>query len=67
MRTSLVDDATFTVSVYDGGTISVCKGRRNCTKQDLADWFGIQIDPVLATDVPESAPIQIMKGSIKVS
>jgi hypothetical protein len=58
---------TFTATVYDGGTISVCKGKKNCTKQDLADWFGIQIDPVPNTVVPESAPIQIMKGSIKVS
>jgi hypothetical protein len=57
----------FTVTVYDGGTISVCKGKKNCTKQDLADWFGIQIDPVPNTVVPESAPIQITKGSIKVS
>jgi len=58
---------TFTATVYDGGTISVCKGKKNCTKTDLADWFGIQIDPVPATDVPESAPIKIMKGSIKVN
>jgi hypothetical protein len=64
---STYDTVTFTVTVYDGGTISVCKGKRNCTKQDLADWFGIQIDPVPNTVVPESAPIQIMKGSIKVS
>lgn len=64
---SAYDTVGFTVTVYDGGTISVCKGKKNCTKQDLADYFGIQIDPVPATEVPESAPIQIMKGSIKVS
>lgn len=64
---SAYDTVDFTVTVYDGGSISVCKGKRNCTKQDLADYFGIQIDPVPATEVPESAPIQIMKGSIKVS
>ena len=64
---SAYDTVDFTVTVYDGGTISVCKGKRNCTKQDLSDYFGIQIDPVPATEVPESAPIQIMKGSIKVS
>ena len=37
---------TFTVIVYDGGSMNVCKGKRNCTKQDLVDSFGIQIDPV---------------------
>jgi hypothetical protein len=54
-------------SSYDGGTISVCRGKKNCTKQDVADWFGIQIDPIPGWAVPESAPLAIMKGSIKAS
>lgn len=57
----------FTATVYDGGSMKVCKGKRNCTKQDLADWFGIQINPVPGTVVPESAPIKLRGGSLKVS
>lgn len=53
---------TFTVTVYDGGKASVCKtsGKiRTCTSADQEDWFGIQIDPVAATVLPETVPMSL--------
>lgn len=67
---SYVEDVMFTVTVYDGGSVTVCK-KRTCTRTDVADWFGIQIDGYSSSEVPETAPIMLVpsdgKGSIKAS
>jgi hypothetical protein len=55
---------TFTATAYDGGTASICK-KRACSYGDVADYFGIQIDPVPGTVLPESLPMLLMGGSIK--
>lgn len=58
----------FTVTVYDGGTVSVCKQKR-CTTTEITDWFGFQIDEVAAGVLPETQPVKLVtpdgKGSIK--
>jgi hypothetical protein len=55
---------TFTATAYDGGTASICK-KKACSYGDVADYFGIQIDPVPGTVLPESLPMLLMGGSIK--
>ena len=55
---------TFTATAYDGGSASICK-KKACSNGDLADYFGIQIDPVPGSVLPESPPLLLMGGSIK--
>lgn len=64
---------TFIVTVYDGGKVSVCKtvGKiKTCTLVDQEDWFGIQIDPVASTVLPETLPVSLQvsgsNGAIQV-
>ena len=63
------ETVTFTVTVYDGGQVKVCKGKKACTITDVADWFGIEIDGWPSTLVPETMPVMLVqpngKGSIK--
>lgn len=58
----------FTVTLYDGGTVSVCKQKR-CTTTEITDWFGFQIDEVASGVLPETRPVRLVapdgKGSIK--
>ena len=55
---------TFTATAYDGGAASLCK-KKACAIGDVADYFGIQIDPVPGTVLPESPPLLLKGGSIK--
>jgi hypothetical protein len=55
---------TFTATAYDGGMASICK-KKACSYGDVADYFGIQIDPVPGAVLPESLPMLLMGGSIK--
>jgi len=55
---------TFTATAYDGGMASICK-KKACSYGDVADYFGIQIDPVPGAVLPESLPMRLMGGSIK--
>ena len=53
---------SFGATVYDGGTVSVCKGKRNCTIVDVADWFGMAMDGITTDDgVPVTSPIEVRK------
>jgi hypothetical protein len=52
---------SFSAKFYDGGYTTCAK--KNCTKQERPDWFGMQIN--LLNIPPESAPLQLMGGSIK--
>jgi hypothetical protein len=54
---------TFSATVYDGGKVSVCKGKRNCTIVDVADWFGMAMNGISADDdgVAVTAPIEVRK------
>jgi hypothetical protein len=36
-----------------------------CSCGDVADYFGVQIDPVPGTVPPESPPMLLLGGSIK--
>jgi hypothetical protein len=50
------------VTIYDGGQASVCKtsGKTTtCSSVDQEDWFGIQIDPVASTVLPETVPVSL--------
>ena len=55
---------TFTATLYDGGSASICK-KKTCGYGDVADYFGIQIDPVPGTVLPESLPMMLTGGSIR--
>ena len=63
---------TFTLTVYDGGTVTTC-ARKVCKTTELADWFGLTIDGVDAPDsvtdeLPQvGAPVKLKSGSIRVS
>ncbi|MFM8999283.1 MAG: YDG domain-containing protein [Actinomycetota bacterium] len=63
-----VEDVTFTVTVYDGGTVTVCK-RKACSKTEVADWFGIEVVGYTFAELPETGPVTLVpsggKGSIK--
>ena len=51
-----------TVTIYDGGSVTVCKMKR-CTVTNVADWFGLQILGVsVENQVPVGAPIKVDNG-----
>jgi hypothetical protein len=50
----------FAAKFWDGGQTSCAK--KNCTKQERPDWFGMEIAAVAIA--PESSPQQLMGGSI---
>jgi hypothetical protein len=55
------DPRTFTATVYDGGTTSVCR-RGSCSTVDVADWFGLALDGSLPGGVPVSEPQKLTKS-----
>lgn len=62
------DDVTFMVTFYDGGSVTICK-KRNCTRTEVADGFGIDVYGWDTSDLPETVPVTLAppggKGSIK--
>ena len=60
----------YTLTIYDGGSVTSCKNKI-CQTTNFTDFFGLQFRaatgyPALPGDVPQSVPVALKQGEIKI-